>query len=185
MVNISIGEYPSSGHMAVVSNWDGVCWVADRHAVVRRGAVELEGPSRRMLEAPAGADGVVTFDGVREHNAHERNHPAAGKLFDPRRIEEALYPPYIPDAKERSSRPYLNPPVGLLWQDAVVLDPDRRLIYWLRHDIAFPEDSGVWAAPVCGHGPILWGQTRASTAHPTWVRTVLLDHAYGPLSDER
>lgn len=185
MVNISIGEYPSSGHMTVVSvDWDALCWVADRQAVVRRGAVELEGPSCRMLEAPAeAAGGVVTFDGVREHNVHDTNHPAAAKLFDPTRIEEALYPPYIRDAKERSSRPYLNPPVGLLWQDAVVLDPDRRLIYWLRHDIAFPEDSGVWAAPVCG-GPILWGQTRASTAHPTWVRTVLLDHAYGP-PDER
>lgn len=184
MVNIAFAEYPSGGHMTVVSpGWDSICWMPDRHAVIHRGGVELEGSTQRMLEAPATPAGVVEFHELHEILVREPNHPAAAKLLDPGRIEESLYPPYIRDAKERSSRPYLNPPVGLLWQDAVVLDPDRRLIYWLRHDIAFPEDSGVWAAPVCG-GPILWGQTRASTAHPTWVRTVLLDHAYGP-PDER
>jgi hypothetical protein len=180
---LTFEEFPDNGHMLVVSaEWDAVYWLADRHAVIRDGAVELDGPGQRLLEARADDRGMVTFKYVHEHDvaAVAEGTPAAravAQLTDPKRIEETLYPPYIADTMARPKRPYLTPPQGLIYRDAVVLDRERRVVYWLLTDYDRLEDSGVFEAMLGGYGPVYWGGTCESTRYPEWVLPALIDDA--------
>ncbi|MFL6120225.1 hypothetical protein [Actinophytocola sp.] len=176
-------EFPDNGHMLVVfEEWDAVYWLADRHAVIRGGSVELDGPGQRLLEARADDRGMVTFRHVREYNVAEvvEGTPAAravAQLTDPDRIEETLYPPYIADTMSRPKRPYLQHPEGLIYRNAVVLDRERHVIYWLLTDYDRLENSGVFEAMLGGYGPVYWGGTCESTSYPEWVLPYLINDA--------
>jgi hypothetical protein len=175
--------FPAHGHMLVVSpEWNAVYWLADRHAVIRANAVELDGPGQRLLEARANDRGVITFERVREHDVTRVTDGtpaarAADQLTDPWQIERTLYPPYIPDANARPARAYLRPPTSLTYGDAVALGRERREIYWLRIDHNRLENSEVFAAPLVGDGPVHWGMTYVSTRHPEWVLPALIEAA--------
>jgi hypothetical protein len=176
-------EYPDNGHMLVVAKeWDAVYWLADRHAVIRGGAVELDGPGQRLLEARADDRGMITFKHVREYNVVgvTEGTPVAraiAQLTDPKRIEETLYPPYIAAVGAQPTRPYLTPPQGLTCRDAVVLDRERHVIYWLLTDYDQLENSGVFEAMLGGYGPVYWGGSCESTRYPAWVLPYLINEA--------
>lgn len=183
---LSFEEFPNRGHMLVVSvEWDAVYWLADRHAVIRGGSVELEGPGQRLFEARADDRGMVTFKHVREYNVAEVIEETAAaravaQLTDPKCIEETLYPPYITDSLARPTRPYLRPPQGLIYRNAVVLDRERHVIYWLRTDYDQLDNSGVFEAMLGGYGPVYWDGTGESTSYPEWVLPYLINDAFSP-----
>ncbi|TMR13785.1 hypothetical protein ETD86_29920 [Nonomuraea turkmeniaca] len=158
--------YPDQGHMVVVNPaFTAVYWLADRHAHLDTGSgqytVSLRGPGRRLLEALAGDDGLVTMDNAIEYNTRAVP-PGAGSarqaltaLLDPAVIAPVLYPPYIGDLTVRPRQRHLLPPPLAPWcRQALVLDRQNRRVVWLCPGT--PENTEAVAAPLCDGGAIDW-----------------------------